>query len=66
MQAIEEGHGGSCNIVVTQPRRISAVGVAGRVAQERGEQVGQVVGYSVRLDSRTSMRTRLLFCTTGM
>jgi ATP-dependent RNA helicase DHX57 len=25
-----------------------------------------VVGYSVRLDSKTSQRTRLLFCTTGV
>ena len=53
-------------MLVTQPRRISAVGVAARVAQERAEQVGDVVGYSVRLDSRRSARTRLLFCTTGV
>lgn len=65
VQAVEEGWGGACNIVVTQPRRISAVGVATRVAAERGEPLGDVVGYSVRLDSRTSRRTRLLFCTTG-
>ena len=64
-QAIESGQGGACNVLVTQPRRISAVGVATRVAQERAEQVGGVVGYSVRLDSRRSARTRLLFCTTG-
>lgn len=29
-----------CNIICTQPRRISAVSVATRVANERGEQVG--------------------------
>lgn len=34
-------------------------------AQERREQVGGVVGYTVRLDSKRSARTRLLFCTTG-
>jgi HrpA-like RNA helicase len=28
--------------------------------------VGATVGYSVRLDSKTSARTRLLFCTTGI
>ena len=50
---------------MTQPRRISAVGLASRVAAERGEQVGATVGYSVRLDSKRSARTRLLFCTTG-
>ena len=65
LQAIERGQGGACNILVTQPRRISAVGMATRVAQERAERVGDVVGYSVRLDSRRSAHTRLLFCTTG-
>ena len=34
-------------IVVTQPRRISAITVAERVAKERGQQVGQEVGYQV-------------------
>lgn len=33
--------------------------------KERSESIGAVVGYSVRLESRTSRRTRLLFCTTG-
>lgn len=31
--AIRDGRGAECNIVCTQPRRISAVGVASRVAQ---------------------------------
>jgi len=35
------------------------------VAAERGETAGGVVGYTVRLDSKRSARTRLLFCTTG-
>lgn len=35
-------------IVCTQPRRISAIGVADRVAEERVEKTGQVVGYQVR------------------
>ena len=37
-----------CNIVCTQPRRLSAIGVAERVAQERNEKAGNVVGYSIR------------------
>jgi len=37
--AIRQGAGSSANIVVTQPRRISALGLAQRVAQERGEAV---------------------------
>ncbi|GFH25552.1 uncharacterized protein HaLaN_23535, partial [Haematococcus lacustris] len=65
-EAVASGQGAAVNIIVTQPRRISALGLAQRVAQERGEEVGETVGYSVRLDSRTSPRTRLLFCTTGI
>lgn len=60
------GVGARCNIVVTQPRRLAAVGVATRVAAERGERLGATVGYSVRLESRRSAATRLLFCTTGV
>ena len=64
--AIEQSRGGQCNIICTQPRRISAIGLATRVAQERAESVGSTVGYSVRLDSKQSRQTRLLFCTTGV
>ncbi|KAJ2696117.1 putative ATP-dependent RNA helicase ucp12 [Coemansia sp. IMI 209128] len=54
------------NIVCTQPRRISALGVAARVAEERASPVGDMVGYAVRGESRKSPHTRLLFCTTGV
>jgi ATP-dependent RNA helicase DHX36 len=64
--AIGEGKGHHCNIICTQPRRISAISVADRVAQERGERLGQSVGYQIRLDARKSSDTRLLFCTTGV
>ena len=55
-----------CNVIVAQPRRISAMSVAERIAQERGEQIGGTVGYSIRLDNKKSAATRLLFCTTGI
>jgi HrpA-like RNA helicase len=58
--------GKPCSIIVTQPRRISALGVSERVAAERGEAVGGVVGYSIRLESKSSAQTALLFCTTGI
>lgn len=32
-----------CNIICTQPRKISAISVAERVAAERGEEIGQTV-----------------------
>ena len=42
--AIDMGRGAEINLVVTQPRRISAISVAERIAQERVETVGQTAG----------------------
>lgn len=66
--AVAAGFGGDVNIIVCQPRRIAAIGLATRVADEVGDPVGVggLVGYSVRLDSKSSQQTRLLFCTTGV
>lgn len=64
--AIQHDFGAACNIVCTQPRRISAIGVAERVASERGEQVGESTGYAIKGESRSSSHTRLLFCTVGV
>ena len=58
--------GARANIICTQPRRISAIGVADRVAAERAEAVGATVGYQIRLESARSSKTRLLFCTSGV
>ena len=58
--------GPTCNIIVTQPRRISAISVAERVAQERCESAGNSVGFSVRLESSMSKKTQLLFVTPGV
>lgn len=54
------------NIICTQPRRISAISVAERVAQERAERLGNSVGYQIRLESVRTSATRLLYCTTGV
>ncbi|KAH9495038.1 ATPdependent RNA helicase, partial [Bulinus truncatus] len=56
----------STNIICTQPRRISAMSVAERVAAERDDTLGRIVGYQIRLDGEMSQFTRLLFCTTGI
>lgn len=53
-------------LLVSQPRRLSAVSLAERVAFERCETVGGTVGYFIRLDAHISPATRLLFCTTGI
>ncbi|KAJ1512202.1 hypothetical protein HMI54_008288 [Coelomomyces lativittatus] len=51
----------------TQPRRISAISLAERVTQEWGERhVGKTIGYSVKLESKVSRFTKLVFCTTGV
>ena len=53
-------------MIVTQPRRISAIGVAERVSTERCEKVGETTGYSIRLENKRSSKTRILLCTTGI
>ncbi|CAL9682575.1 unnamed protein product [Knipowitschia caucasica] len=58
--------GEPCRIFCTQPRRLAAIAVAERVAAERGESVGQTVGYHIRLESRVSPKTLLTFCTSGV
>jgi HrpA-like RNA helicase len=63
---LESEKGGHCNIICTQPRRISATSLADRVAAERVDKVGNEIGYSIRGESKQSSNTKLLFCTTGV
>ncbi|KAJ3355766.1 putative ATP-dependent RNA helicase dhr2 [Allomyces javanicus] len=53
-------------VAVTQPRRISAISLAQRVAQEMSTKLGDRVGYSVRFDDMTSPNTAIKFVTDGM
>ncbi|KAK2003279.1 helicase associated domain-containing protein [Colletotrichum falcatum] len=50
----------------TQPRRVAAMSVAARVADEVGVKVGQEVGYSIRFEDNTSDKTILKYMTDGM
>jgi len=56
--------------VCTQPRRVAAVSLAERVAQEMGERGAGardgLVGYQIRMEAKTTAATRLTFCTTGI
>ena len=61
-----KGLGDCANMVVTQPRRISALGLADRVAEERCSRVGGEVGYAIRGESRQTKDTRITFVTTGI
>ena len=58
------------SICVTQPRRVAAVTVAKRVAEERGCLLGTSVGYRVRFDDCTDRQgrntTRIIYATDGM
>uniref|UniRef100_A0A673G7L4 ATP-dependent RNA helicase DHX29 n=1 Tax=Sinocyclocheilus rhinocerous TaxID=307959 RepID=A0A673G7L4_9TELE len=64
-------NGEPCNVVVTQPRRISAMSLASRVSQELGSEDGpgaksSLCGYQIRMENRSGDATRLLYCTTGV
>ncbi|KAJ7965034.1 DExH-box ATP-dependent RNA helicase [Quillaja saponaria] len=60
------GKGDSCKIICSQPRRISATSVAERIASERGENVGENVGYKIRLESKGGRHSSILLCTNGV
>ena len=54
-------------VAVTEPRRVAAITVATRVAEEHGSVLGDEVGFAVRFDSRCNQsRTRLKFVTDGL
>ncbi|XP_037705813.1 ATP-dependent RNA helicase DHX30 isoform X1 [Choloepus didactylus] len=64
---VVEGRGAHCNVIITQPRRISAVSVAQRVSHELGPGLRRNVGFQVRLESKPPARGgALLFCTVGI
>ncbi|XP_055593475.1 ATP-dependent DNA/RNA helicase DHX36 [Uranotaenia lowii] len=67
-QATAAKKGVDCRIICTQPRRISAITLAERVAAERGESLGRSVGYQIRLDSKRPRDdgASIMFCTTGI
>ena len=53
-------------IVVLEPRRLAARAAARRMAQERGQRVGDDVGYHVRFDRQVGPRTRVITMTPGI
>ncbi|MEQ2181599.1 hypothetical protein GOODEAATRI_013238, partial [Goodea atripinnis] len=67
-EQVKGGEGAECNVLVTQPRRISAVSVAHRVAHEMGPRLKHHVGYQVRLESRPPENSggSMLFLTVGV
>jgi pre-mRNA-splicing factor ATP-dependent RNA helicase DHX16 len=57
---------GGLKVGCTQPRRVAAMSVAARVADEMGVKVGNEVGYSIRFEDATSDKTVLKYMTDGM
>ncbi|PRD43476.1 ATP-dependent helicase HrpB [Phyllobacterium phragmitis] len=53
-------------IVLLEPRRIAARAAARRMALLLGEEPGGTVGYRMRLETKTSARTRILVVTEGV
>ncbi|CAI4468494.1 CBM_collapsed_G0018000.mRNA.1.CDS.1 [Saccharomyces cerevisiae] len=62
----EEGFSNYGMIGCTQPRRVAAVSVAKRVAEEVGCKVGHDVGYTIRFEDVTGPDTRIKYMTDGM
>jgi pre-mRNA-splicing factor ATP-dependent RNA helicase DHX16 len=63
---VEENINQGKKVGITQPRRVAAMSVAARVAEERGARLGGEVGYSVRFEAKTSDNTLIKFLTDGM
>ena len=57
---------GGMKIGCTQPRRVAAMSVAARVAEEMGVKVGNEVGYAIRFEDATSDKTVIKYMTDGM
>src|SRR5437899_36780 len=61
--ALLEGDG---RVFVIEPRRLAARAAARRIAEERGQRVGDDIGYHVRFDRQAGRATRLVVMTPGI
>ena len=50
----------------TQPRRVAAMTVSQRIAEEMGEDLGRSVGYKIRFEDRTSHEAFIKIMTDGI
>ncbi len=63
---LEAGRGIEGRIACTQPRRIAAITVASRIAEELGELPGKSIGYKIRFQDRVSDETVIKMMTDGI
>jgi ATP-dependent helicase HrpB len=64
--ALLQALGDEGKVIVTEPRRLAARLAAERVAKERGQRVGDLVGYAVRHEEVSGPKTRLSYVTEGI
>ena len=57
---------GDGRILVLEPRRVAARAAAGFMAAQRGEAVGNTVGYRIRFENKVSAATRVEVVTEGI
>ena len=63
---LEAGRGRKKMVGCTQPRRIAAITVAARVAEELGKEFNNLVGYKIRFQDKTTKNTKIKFMTDGI
>jgi ATP-dependent helicase HrpB len=63
---LDGGLTGSQELIVLQPRRLATRVAAQRVADERGERLGETVGYQIRFEDVSGPKTRIRFLTEGL
>lgn len=63
---LEAGQGIDGKVGCTQPRRIAAVTIARRIAEELGEKTGKSVGYKIRFKDKTASSSYIKVLTDGM
>jgi ATP-dependent helicase HrpB len=63
---LDAGLAGRGQVIVLEPRRLAARAAAGWMAHERGNALGDEIGYHVRFDRRAGRNTRILAVTPGI
>ena len=63
---LDEAWLGGRKIVMLEPRRVAARAAAGFMAAQRGETVGETVGYRIRFENKVSAKTRIEVVTEGI
>ncbi|KAL0093431.1 P-loop containing nucleoside triphosphate hydrolase protein [Phycomyces blakesleeanus] len=62
----EDGYTKYGKVSCTQPRRVAAMSVAKRVAEEMNVKLGDLVGYTIRFEDQTSENTLIRYMTDGI